>query len=94
MPTQISLNFIVIIDGWTPWRRYIQAATLLRLVLRNETLFEQELRCFHLLAVKHLVSPPAAQYTLCVIVACIMVAWRLILLWLWDILRSAPRAAA
>ena len=34
MPTQISLNFIVIIDGWTPCRRYIQAETLLRLVLQ------------------------------------------------------------
>nr|WP_314380229.1 hypothetical protein [uncultured Campylobacter sp.] len=42
MPTQISLNFIVIIDEWTPWRRYIQAETLLRLVLWNEALFEQE----------------------------------------------------
>ena len=94
MPAQISLNFIVIIDRWTPWRRYIQAETPLRLVLRNEALFEQELRPCYLLAIKRLASPPAAQYTLCVIVACIMVAGRLILLWLWDILRSAPRAAA
>ena len=58
MPTQISLNFIVIIDGWTPWRRYIQAKTLLRLVLRNEALFEQELRPCYLLAVKRSVSRP------------------------------------
>ena len=95
MPTQISLNFIVIIAEWTPWRRYIQAETLLRLVLWNEALFEQELlRPCYLLAVKRLVSPPAAQYTLCIIVACIIVAGRLILLWLWDILRSTPRAAA
>ncbi len=35
-----------------------------------------------------------AEPVLCVIVACIMVAGHLILLWLWDILRSAPRAAA
>ena len=59
MPTQISLNFIVIIDEWTPWRRYIQAETLLRLVLWNEALFEQELlRPCYLLAVKRSASRP------------------------------------
>ena len=42
MPTQISLNFIVIIDGWTPCRRYIQAETLLRLVIAGLRTFVHE----------------------------------------------------
>ena len=61
MPTQISLNFIVIIDGWTPCRRYIQTETLLRLVLQARELLstnEQKLQCFHFLAVKRSVSRP------------------------------------
>lgn len=65
MPTQISLNFIVIIDEWTPWRRYIQAETLLRLVLWNEALFEQELlRPCYLLAFKRSVRARRAIYAM------------------------------